>query len=92
MNNKKLTTLIGFAIKSGIVSKGADNVNQNAEVCLISNDVSENTKSKLTKYTSIKKFEIDASIFSNLLNESVKVITIKKSELSKAIINLLEEK
>lgn len=92
MNNQKLTTLIGFAIKSGIVNKGIDNVKPNTEVCLIAKNASENTKNKLKKYPQVKVFEIDESILSNLLNEGVKVITIKKSELSKAIINLLEEK
>ncbi len=90
--NNKLCSYIGFAIKSGLVYIGVDNIKPNAEVCLITNNLAENSKEKINNFKNLKVFEIDQSIFDKMLNAGVKVISIKKSELSKAIVKLLEEK
>lgn len=90
--NNKLCSYIGFAIKAGLVYIGVDNIKPNAEVCLITNNLAENSKEKINNLKNVKVFEIDQSIFDKMLNAGVKVISIKKSELSKAIVKLLEEK
>lgn len=90
--NNKLESYVGFAIRAGLVAIGMDNIKPNAEVCLLSQNLAENSKDKIKNLKNLKVFEIEQSVLDKMLNEGVKVISIKRSELSKAIIKLLEEK
>ena len=92
MKDNKIYTLIGFAIKARLVRVGMDNITNSCDICLYSKSLSENGKSKLGNLHGIKIYEVDQEIFTKLFNESVKIVSIIKSELSKAISNLLEEK
>ena len=92
LKNNKIYSLIGFAIKARLVRVGMDNITKICDVCLYSKSLSENAKSKLGNLHGIKSYEVDQEIFTNFFNESVNIVSIIKSELSKSISNLLEEK
>lgn len=97
METNKIFTYLGFALRSGICSKGSEAVKieikkNKADVVLLSDSLSENglkpivnaCKNNNTIYTILS-----SDIFSRLLKSDVKVISIKKSELSKQIIKII---
>lgn len=93
MANKKIESYLGFALKSGICSKGSelalsDIRNKMADVVLISNNATDNTKKAIINGCNTHKVVYsvcDSSIFDRLINSNIKTIAIKKSELSKQI-------
>lgn len=97
METNKISTYLGFALRSGICSKGSEAVrleikNKKADVVLLSDSLSENglkpiinaCKNNNTVYTILSN-----DIFDRLLKSDVKVISIKKSELSKQITKII---
>ena len=97
METNKISTYLGFALRSGICSKGSEAVkleikNKKADVVLLSDSLSENglklivnaCKNNNTVYTILS-----SDVFNRLLKSDVKVISIKKSELSKQIIKII---
>lgn len=96
MELNKIKTYINFAIRSGAIIYGVDDIVKSKLVKLIvvSDTLSENSKQKLEKYIinkKVEKLEIKKEIFNELLqNESIKIFAITDANLAKAVnVNLL---
>lgn len=96
-DQKRLTAYIGFALRSGSVVKGSDAciryVRSSKLDCVLLNEhSSDNTKSMLIdscKFYKIPYYILNNNIFDELFSTNLKVIGLKKSNLSNSIIKLL---
>lgn len=87
----KISTFIGFAIKSNKIVKGLDDLEKTkkrVQLVLYTTDLNENSKQKLDKLTSIKKLqtkEIDPKLLTDINIIGVKVLGITDVNLASAI-------
>lgn len=87
----KISTFIGFAIKSNKIVKGLDDLEKTkkrVQLVLYTTDLNENSKQKLDKLTSIKKLqtkEIDPKLLTDINIVGVKVLGITDVNLASAI-------
>ena len=94
MLNNKLETLIGFAIKSGHVVFGYDNLcetRKKIKVVLISNDVNEKNKQKILNLCCKKRWVL--CLTNDLISElthrdNCKVVGITDENMANAILKL----
>lgn len=90
----KISTFIGFAVKSNKIIKGLDDLEKTKKriyLVLYTTDLNENSKQKLDKLTSIKKIqakEIDPKLLTDINIVGVKVLGITDVNLANAIKNL----
>ena len=90
----KLKTYLGFAMKSGSLKYGNDNISKKARLIIISNDLSNGSLDKLIKrcnQNNVKVRTLNKELFSNLFKEGVKVVSVENYDLSNAIYQLMEE-
>ena len=93
MDNKKLATFLGFALKARLCTKGGDAVlteirGKKADVVLLDSTAAGNTKKMIENACTthqIRCIAIDGAILQQLCNSNCKVISIKKSGLSEQI-------
>ncbi len=87
----KISTFIGFAIKSNKIVKGLDDLEKTkkrVQLVLYTTDLNENSKQKLDKLTSIKKLqtkEIDPKLLTDINIIGVKVLGVTDVNLASAI-------
>lgn len=93
-NESKITTYLGFAVKSHKIIYGTDDVlkNKNSKIILISNSLSEGSLQKLETHANAKNIPLkktDDEIFLKVFGEkNVKVVAITDDGLANAIKNL----
>lgn len=96
MIKEKVKTYLGFAIKSGAVVWGIDNIlkKRNIKLILISDNLLDNSLKKLNEYIKVKKtknIKIEHSIMQYLTHkEGCKAIGVTNLSLAQAIINSYE--
>lgn len=87
----KISSFIGFAIKSNKIVKGLDDLEKTkkrVQLVLYTTDLNENSKQKLDKLTSIKKLqtkEIDPKLLTDINIIGVKVLGVTDVNLASAI-------
>ena len=91
MNVNKIKAYIGFAIRSGDIIYGVDNIRtKKSDLVIISDSIAESSKNKCLqasiKYNGVFKEVSDKTIIEILNNENIKAFGIRNKELAKAII------
>ena len=93
MDNQRLKTYLGFALRARLCTKGTDAVLSNirakkADVVILENDASENTKKQIRNACSshgITLLESEDNVLFQITKENYKVISVKTSTLSEQI-------
>lgn len=93
MDNQKLKTYLGFALRARLCTKGSDAVlsqirSKKAGVVILDNDASQNTKKQIRNACSsysITLLEAESNLLFQLTKENYKVMSIKTSTLSEQI-------
>lgn len=90
----KISSYIGFAIKSNSVVKGLDDIlksKKRIEVIIVSFTIKENSYEKLQNFAiqkNIKVIKIDQSVFDALNISGVKILGVTDKNLASAIIKI----
>ena len=96
MNIKKISAYLGFAIKSGKIIFGYDNLfvsKKNPILVLISSDLSAKMSQKVIDYCNNKQIayrELDIPLGEIISRENCKVLAILDKGLTDAIMNEME--
>ncbi|MFA6866698.1 MAG: hypothetical protein WCR54_04190 [Clostridia bacterium] len=95
MNNTKIKSYVGFAIKSGKILYGVDMIilsRKKPYIVLIDDNISENSLSKLQNKLSQYKIEVENVNMEEIFpNKNCKALGIMDRNLAKAIINEVKE-
>lgn len=91
--NNKLSTFIGFAVKSRNIVFGVDDIlsSKKAKLILVSSNLSENSRKKLSEYAENKHISmvmVEEDIFETIFKDkNIKAIAITDENLANAIKN-----
>lgn len=94
MNINKIKTYLGFAIKSGKIIFGYDNIissKKNQKLILVSETVNEKVSSKINSFAERKNINIinlkDITVEELIGRENSKIVSVIDDSLANAIIN-----
>ena len=93
MDINKIKSYIGFAIKSGQIVYGIDNIEvyrKKIHLIIVSNTISDNTISKLQNIASKRNYDVirlESNLEDITKRKNCKIIAITNFELAKAIKN-----
>lgn len=94
MNINKIKTYLGFAIKSGKIIFGYDNIissKKNQKLILVSETVNEKVSSKINSFAERKNINIinlkDITVEELIGRENSKIVSVIDESLANAIIN-----